>query len=129
MEIPSHIKVLFKDSNGDSVRIKLDTKPFISGSVDSVVNWMVTNPIGNVDMPDIKTGITLFFLACRYNPNDELITWLIETDETKLSFANSKGDTVLEYLVKLDFNCSAISSRIKLLMKYYPFDLDKKNTH
>lgn len=129
MEIPSYINILFTDVNGDCIRVKLDTKPFISGSINSVINWMVSNPIGNVDIPDIKSGITLFFLACRYNPNDELITWLIESNETQLDFINPEGDNVIEYLVKSDFNSPEISSRIKLLMKYHSFDLDKKNKH
>ena len=129
MEIPNQIDVLFKDLNGNSSQIKLDTKPFIFGSVDSVVNWMVANPIGNVDMPDITqwAGVTLFFLACRYNPNNELIIWLIESGETKLQFTNSEGDTVLEYLAKSEFNSPEISARIKLLMSYHLFDLDRQN--
>jgi len=131
MEIPNQIDVLFKDLNGNSSQIKLDTKPFIFGSVDSVVNWMVANPIGNVDMPDITqwAGVTLFFLACRYNPNNELIIWLIESGETKLQFTNSEGDTVLEYLAKSEFNSPEISTRIKLLMSYHLFDLDRQNKY
>jgi hypothetical protein len=129
MNIPSQINVLFKDTNGNSTEIKLDTKPFISGSVESVINWMVSNPIGNVDMEDITSNVTLFFLACRYNHCDNLITWLIESEETQLNFTNSEGENVLDYLAKSEFNSPEISSRIKLLMKYYSFDLEKKNKY
>ena len=127
MEIPKYINALFSDSNGDTIKVKLSTQPFVSGSIDTVVNWMVSNPIGNVDMPDIKSGLTLFFLACRYNPNDDLIIWLIETGETNLGFVNSNGDSVLEYLAKSVFNSPQISSRIKLLLKYHSFEFDRKN--
>lgn len=131
MEIPTHIHTIFSDSNGDSIKVKLETKPFISGSIDSVINWMVSNPIGNVDMTDIKSHDTLFFLACKYNPNDQLITWLVETGETKLNFVNSQGDNVIEYLAKSAFNSPEISSRIKLLLKlgFEQFDLSKPNKH
>ena len=129
MEIPNQIDVLLKDVNNDCIKLKLDTEPFISGSIKQVVNWMVLNPLGNVDMPDIQSGITLFFLACRYNPNNELIIWLIESCETKLSFTNSDGDTVLEYLAKSEFNSPKISARIKLLMSYHLFDLDRQNKY
>ena len=80
MEIPLKITVLFSDANADTIKIKLDTSPFISGSINSVVNWMVSNPFGNVDMQDIKSGATLFFLACRYNQNNDLIKWLIKIE-------------------------------------------------
>lgn len=127
MQKPAHINTLFKDFNGDSVKIKLKTAPFISGSVDDIVNWMISNPIGNIDMEDLTTGITLFFLACRYNPNDEVITWLIETGETKLDFINSKKENIIEYLAKTEFNSPRISSRIILLLKYILFDVNYKN--
>jgi len=129
MEIPKQIDVLIKDVNQDYIQIKLDTEPFISGSIKQVVNWMVLNPLGNVDMPDIQSGITLFFLACRYNSNNELIIWLIESCETKLQFTNSDGDTVLEYLAKSEFNSPKISARIKLLMSYHLFDFDRQNKY
>jgi ankyrin repeat protein len=129
MEIPNQIDVIIKDVNQDCIQLKLDTEPFISGSIKSVVNWMVLNPLGNVDISDIQSGITLFFLACRYNPNNELIIWLIESGETKLNFTNSEGDTVLEYLAKSEFNSPEISSRIKLLMNYHLFDLDRQNKY
>ncbi len=127
MEIPQFIHTTFTDANADSVRLKLPTLPFVSGSIDSVVNWMVANPLGNVDMEDKKTGATLFFLACKHNPSDKLIVWLIETGETKLDFVNSQGENVVEYLGKSAFNSPQIFSRIKLLLKYHSFDLDRKN--
>ncbi len=129
MVIPTYINTFFRDANADSVKIKLETKPFVSGSIDSVVNWMVSNPIGNVDMEDNKSHETLFFLACRYNSSDELITWLVETGETNLNFVNSQGENVLEYLGKSAFNSPQISSRIKLLLSlgWDKFDLNKPN--
>jgi hypothetical protein len=129
MEIPPRIIVLFSDANGDSKKIKLDTKPFISGTIDSVINWMVLNPFGNIDMEDIKSGVTLFFLACRYNRNNDLIKWLIKTKETNLDFINSNSENVVEYLATSAFNSPKISSRIKLLLKLHPFNLDKKNKY
>jgi hypothetical protein len=129
MVIPTYINTFFRDANGDSIKIKLETKPFVSGSVDSVINWMVSNQIGNVDMEDIKSYETFFFLACKHNPSDELITWLVETGETKLDFVNSQGENVLEYLGKSAFNSPQISSRIKLLLNlgWDKFDLNKQN--
>jgi hypothetical protein len=129
MAIPTYINTIFKDANADSVTIRLETKPFISGTIDSVINWMVSHQIGNVDMQDTKSHETFFFLACKYNPNDELITWLVETGETKLDFVNSQGENVLEYLAKSAFRSPHISSRIKLLLNlgWDKFDLNKPN--
>ena len=131
MVIPTYIHTFFSDSNGDSVKLKLETKPFISGSIDSVVNWMVSNPIGNVDMSDIKSHQTLFFLACKHNPDDELIKWLVQTGETNLNFVNSQGENVIEYLAKSAFNSPQISSRIILLLKlgWDKFDMNKPNKY
>ena len=97
MVIPTHIYTIFSDTNGDTLKVKLETKPFISGSIDSVIDWMVSNPIGNVDMEDIKSQETLFFLACKHNPNNELIKWLVESGETQLDFVNSQNENVFEY--------------------------------
>ncbi len=55
MEIPNQIDVIIKDVNQDCIQLKLDTEPFVSGSIKSVVNWMILNPLGNVDMPDGKS--------------------------------------------------------------------------
>jgi hypothetical protein len=129
MVIPTYINAIFKDENFDCAKVKLETKPFVSGSIDSVINWMVSNPIGNVDMEDIKSHETFFFLACKHNPSDELITWLVETGETNLNFVNSQGENILEYLGKSAFNSPQISSRIKLLLNlgWEKFDLNKPN--
>jgi hypothetical protein len=125
MEIPKKLTVLFSDNNGYSMRVKLETCAFISGTQNSVIKWMVLYPYGNVDMEDIKSYVTLFFLACRYNPNTELIRWLIITRETDLNFVNSNNENVVEYLAKSSFNSQKISSRIKLLLKYHKYNLDK----
>ena len=129
MVIPTHITALFTDSNEDSIKVKLETKPFISGFINSVINWMVSNPIGNVDMEDIKSHETFFFLACKYNPNNELIIWLVETGETQLYFVNSKDENVFEYLAKSAFNSPQISSRLILLIKlgFNKNNFDKNN--
>lgn len=126
-QIPKIINTIFTDFNCDSVKLKLNTEPFINGSINDVTNWMVKNPLGNVDMKDVKTGITLFFLTCRYNKNDDLIIWLIENKETNLNFTNSNGENILEYLSKCEFNSPLISSRIILILKYHSFDTTIKN--
>lgn len=127
MVIPLNINALFSDSNGDSIRVKIDTKPFIYGDIDDIINWMVLNQIATVDMEDIKTGITPFFLACQYNPNDDLIKWLIQTHETNLSFKNNKKLNVIEYLIRSKFNSQIISNRIKYILDFQKFDYNEKN--
>lgn len=127
MVIPSYINAIFTDSNADSVKVKLVTKPFISGTIDDVINWMVLNQIATVDMEDIKTGITPFFLACQHNPNDDLFKWLIQTHETDLKFKNKKNINVIEYLLRSEFNSPVISNRIKYILHNQKFDYTEKN--
>ena len=127
MVIPSNINALFSDSNGDSVKVKINTKPFITGSIDDIVNWMVANQIATVDMEDTKTGVTPFFLACRHNPNDDLFKWLIQTQETNLSFKNKKNLNVIEYLIRSEFNSPTLSHRIKYILNNKKFDYMAKN--
>jgi hypothetical protein len=120
MTIPEYINTIFTDLNNDNIRIKLKTKPFINGSIDDIINWMVLYPHANADMEDIKTGETPFFLACRYNSNNDLIKWFIQLDETNLNFKNKHNMSVIDYLSnhKSDSDKVDIPNRIKLLSEF-----------
>jgi hypothetical protein len=114
MTIPENINTIFTDSNNDKIKIKLKTKPFINGTIDDIIDWLVLYPIANADMEDIKTGETPFFLACRYNLNDDLIKWFIQLDETNLNFKNKYNMSVIDYLIKHNVD----SNRINLLQQF-----------
>jgi len=122
MTIPEYINTIFTDLNNDNdnIRIKLKTKPFINGSIDDIIDWMVLYPHANADMEDIKTGETPFFLACRYNSNNDLIKWFIQLDETNLNFKNKHNMSVIDYLSnhKSDSDKVDIPNRIKLLSDF-----------
>jgi hypothetical protein len=114
MSIPTHINTIFTDSNNDNINVKISTKPFINGSIDDIIDWMVRYQFANIDMEDTKTGETPFFLACRYNTNDNLIKWLIQTDETTLTFENKYKMNVINYLKKHNCDCNRINLLLEL---------------
>lgn len=117
MVISSIINALFVDSNGDSIKVKIKTDPFINGSISDIINWMVANPLATIDMEDIKTGITPFFLACEHNKNDDLIEWFIDTNETDLNFINAHGLNIIDYLRKSKVKTPLIANRIKYIIQ------------
>ena len=116
MSISSIINALFVDSNGDSIKIKIKTDPFINGSISDIINWMVANPLATIDMEDIKSGITPFFLACEHNKNDDLIKWFIDTNETDLNFKNAHGLNIIDYLLKSKVKMPFIANRIEYII-------------
>jgi len=120
MTIPEYINTIFTDLNNDNIRIKLKTKPFINGTIDDIIDWLVLYPIANADMEDIKTGETPFFLACRYNLNDDLIKWFIQLDETNLNLKNKHNMSVIDYLSNHKSNSDKVDilNRIKLLSDF-----------
>ncbi len=124
--IIKHINTYFTDVNNDSIKVKLDTKPFIDGNVDDIVNWMVKHQFGNVNMEDNKTGETPFFIACLHNKSDDMVEWLITSKEANLLYQNRYGECVIKYMLRSKFNSKTVTNRIKLLLKYYPYDFIHK---
>jgi len=139
MKTLTQINTRFCDTNGDSIAVKLATKPFVTGNIDDVVNWMVKYQYANVNMEDYNTGDTFFFLACLNNPNDDLIKWLIETNEVDPNYENYLGQNVIDFLCANYANSTTstnvttgthnefIENRIKLLLSLYNFDFNKVN--
>ncbi len=124
----------FSDENGDEIIVKISTEPFVKGNINDVINWMVKYQYGHVNMEDNDGGYgyTFFFIACLHNPNDDLIKWLIETNEADLDYENYFGLNVIEFLA---FNIKYfdkayeefIEKRAKLILDMHTFDFNKKD--
>ena len=127
MSCPKNIKTYFTDQNNDSILLNINTDAFAFGTINDIINFMVKNPLANTTTENHKTGDTLFFYASEYNPNDDVIQWLINSDEYDINYRNSCGENVIEYLIKSKFNSDKIYSRIKFILDMGLFDINQKN--